>query len=168
MPDDGYSGFVKQIVAVLKADSAVIALVAKKTNNTPFVTVSKYGPVGNKYPQITVASDLQESEPILPAGMYNCQIVLWLSEKDSQHFSKSVSFQEICDRLFNRKADSLNNISGSPATGLRVAQMLRRFGEPEFDREHNKYKMDMRYDVVVSDGESYAEEDAGDKPWEFS
>jgi len=51
------------------------------------------------------------------------------------------------------------------SSNLRVANIIRRFGEFTYDHEHNKYYVDYRLDVVLSEDESHTAANAGDKTW---
>ena len=165
MPERDSNLFFQKIIADIKADTTIAGICAKKANNDPFVSPSRYVPVGNKYPQVTVTLDFQKSEEQFPAGYYNLIIRYWMQKEEKRQFQKSFAFRDAIDALFNRKGSQLNQIDIPGNTGLRVAQVLRRFGEFAFDREHDKYYVDYRFDVVMSEDESFASDDAGDKPW---
>lgn len=154
--------FVRKVVSLLKADVTIKDLVKKKPNGDAFISPSKYGPTGNLYPQITYTLKINESvSEVFPAGRFDLQLRLWVDEKDNNQYDKGWTFRDAVDALFNRKAGSLTDTS----KGLRVANCLRRFGEWFFDREVNKFYMDYRFDVTISEGESFLASDAGDVAW---
>jgi len=157
--------FYQLVMETLAADSIIQSLIARDTNGNYMVVPSKFVPVGNVYPQITVSLDFKDSEPKFPAGYYNLMIRLWFKDDPSQQFSKTFTFKDAIDSLFNREGNEYNIINIASSYNLRVASILRRFGEVSYERDHNKYYIDYRFDCVLSEDESFTAANAGDKSW---
>jgi len=159
--------FFQKVVSTLKEDGTMRTLVAQNSLGNYMVAPSRFVPVGNVYPQITVDLDFKVSEPKYPAGRYNLIIRFWQSDKlhENNVFSNNYKFRDRLEAIFNREGSSFNIIDIASSNNLRVANIERRFGEYEYDRQHNKYYVDYRFDVILSESESHALADAGDKAW---
>lgn len=69
------------------------------------------------------------------------------------------------NRICNRKASSLSDIDITDNEGLRVARCVKEEGEIHFVRETGKWFGELCYGCVISEGESFDPDDAGNKAW---
>jgi len=122
-------------------------------------------PVSGKFPQITYLFEEGESEDALPAARRVLRVFYWINEKTPQAYKKLTAVAKRINELINRKASSLNDIDVTANEGLRVALVLKTGGAPDYDDRVNKHFYELVYDVVMSEGESFAEADRGDAPW---
>ena len=67
--------------------------------------------------------------------------------------------------LFNRQGSSLNNIDLLGNVGLRINQITKQSSDFEFDDQIMKYFCEIIFHVQLSENESFASVDAGDKVW---
>ena len=89
----------------------------------------------------------------------------WVEKDSKEPYKKLREIIKRLNELLNRKASSLSEIDEVNNIGLRVANCLKDGGEILFDKETGLYFANLRYNVVISEDESFAPEDAGNRPW---
>ena len=129
------------------------------------VRIECYAPVGNQYPQITIWLDEGRSETVFPAGHYRYSVCIWIKKEEQEKYKLVKMILGHVYRLVNRKADSVSEIDVTKNEGLRVARCVKDGGEILFSKQVGMYYSETIFDCVISEGESFAEEDKGNKEW---
>lgn len=127
--------------------------------------IGKFTPVGNTYPQICIYSSEGFSEMVFPAGHYRLYIDVYVEKTTEQPFKMIRNIIKSINRMINRKASSISEINVPANTGLRIAKCLKSGGFINFDKETGLYYSETEYDAVISEGESFAAADSGNRAW---
>ena len=150
-----------KIIEILENDSELETIIGREL----FVEISQFSPVGNEYPQITIAQDEGVSESIFPAGHYNVYICIWVEEGTQGAYGVLERIKERVNALLNRKGDSLSEIDVGANEGLRVAWSIKTGGATEFEKDSKLFCKMITFSMVISEGESFDPDDAGNKEW---
>ncbi len=129
------------------------------------IHLSYFSTQGNAYPQICVFINEGMSETVFPAGHYKLRITTWIKKEEKQRYKTMKVITDAINRLVNRKASSLSDIDVTENEGLRVARCVKDGGDIIFSKQTGMYFSDIVYDMVISEDESFAEADAGNKDW---
>lgn len=151
---------LKKIQEVLEADSGLQNLFG-----TRFVKISKFTPTGNSQKQITIWIDEGNSEPIFPAARAELEVTVWVSKKVSNPYATVQNAKKRILALLNREGSSISEIDVLANEGLRICLTRKTDGECEFDDNLAKYYLDLFFEIVYSEDESFATIDRGDAPW---
>lgn len=127
--------------------------------------IGKFMPVGNTYPQICIFASEGFSEMVFPAGHFRIYIGIYCEKTQLEPYKTLRDIIKSINRLLNRKASSLSEIDVPTNIGLRIAKCLKAGGFINFDKETGKYEAEMEFDCVISEGESFADADSGNRPW---
>ena len=160
MADGKY--YLKKIQEVLEADAVLQAL---NPPNGIKAKIAKFTPGGNTYPQICLFSDEGSSEMVFPAGHYRLFVNVYVEKTMAEPYGMVKKIVECVNRLINRKASSLSEINVISDIGLRVAKVLKGGGYINYDPEVGIYVAEIEYACVISEGESFSEATAGNRPW---
>ena len=156
----------KEVFRRLNTDSTIIAFLAKDKNAKNSIRPSGFNPDGPIFPQITYSYEGGKSEPVFPASKGRLHIIVWI--EPSVTSAPYVTLKPIAEKilvLFNRKGSSLNNLDVPTNTGIRFTQLLKDNVIFDYDETIKKNFAHIIFDVNVSEGESFADVDAGDKSW---
>jgi hypothetical protein len=150
--------FITCVLEQIRANNNIKVLVGGSID----VYVAKFIPVNKKDCYITVDIDEGESEAIFPACRKNLQITINI-KKGSQYGTYTIikKIQNEIRDIFNREGGKFNDLDN----GLRVASVLKAGGENDYYEDGNLYYGIQYYEVVISEGETFTEADAGDKAW---
>lgn len=102
---------------------------------------------------------------VFPAGRYRLYVDVYVEKTMTDPFKMARDIIKSINRLINRKASSLSEIDVPTNIGLRVAKTLKAGGFINFDKETGLYYAEIEYDCVISEGESFAVADAGNRSW---
>lgn len=156
----------REVVKRLIADSTITTFLGKDKNNKNSIRPSGFNPDGPLFPQITYSYDSGKSEAVFPATKGRLHIIAWVDPVvDLTPFSKLKPIGEKILSIFNRKGSSLNNLDVSTNTGIRFTQVLKDSITYDYDEVIKKNFAHIIFEVNVSEGESFADADAGDKAW---
>lgn len=158
--------FFNKIVSALKTNSTVIANIATDRNGNLSVRPGRFVPTGAVLPEITVEEEEGASEPKIPATSTKLIITIWIDPKvtkPSYSFLKTTSDAIIT--LFNREGGDFNEIDIPTNTGVRVCQILKSSRIIGYDEVLKYDYAEITFEAVISEDESFAASDAGDKAW---
>lgn len=154
--------FLLKVKEIFDADATLQAM--KPDGIRTFI--SKFSPVGNTYPQIGLHMDEGQSEMVFPAAHFRLYISVYVKKvEETEPYTVTRKLVKRINELVNRKASSLSEIDVVANTGLRVAKCLKDGGFVNFDKETGIYLADIMYACVISENESFAAADAGNKDW---
>lgn len=144
--------FIAKIMEVLAADAELKTILG----NSFKVCISRYSPVDNVYPQISVWVDDKGQQGVLPAGKYGVLIAVWLSESDKTPYTTGAKAYKRITKMFNLERSSSATSLNDLVNNLRVVSMNREGGEPGgFDNSLKKHFAAVEYEAVVSEDEDY-------------
>lgn len=160
------SDIIREIISALRADSIVIANIAKDSNNNLAIHPGKFNPLHNVFPQITVEVIEGESEEQFPSSHDSVIITIFHDAKvRTQIYKFMVLVRDAIILLFNREGGSFNNIDVPTNTGVRFNRILKQGVDFDYDETIQKYYCEITFDVVRAEDESFAPSDAGDLAW---
>ncbi len=144
---------IGRILTLLNADTSLRTLIGRTTT---FAKPSRFSPVDNLYPQITVWVDEGDSEPVFPAGKYAMEIIIWLDKKaETEPLKKLGDIGERIKAMFNRKASSISDINLGTNTGLRISFCLKTGGGADIDEKSGCYFKEIDFELTVSENEDF-------------
>lgn len=160
--------FEATLKALLNADASLLSLssLAKITATDRAIFPRAHFPVGSQFPQITYEFEEGESEDALPAARRVLRVKYWIKERAPQGYKKMKTTMDRVNELVNRTAGTFTSVDVVANTGLRVAAIVKTGGGQDWDDTVKKQFWENIYDVVISEEESYAVADAGNKTWE--
>lgn len=156
---------MKKIVAALTNDISISALVGKDKNGISSIRCAKI-PTGSVLPQITIDDEELNSEPEFTATHSLLNITVWIDSKETKpvhSFLMDISDKIIA--LFNREGGKYNEIDVTTNTGVRVCNILKTSRTIDYDEILKYNYVEIIFEVVRSEDESFATTDAGDKAW---
>lgn len=160
------TNFLKTVIAALNADPTLIANIAKDKNDKLSIRVGNFVPSGAVVPEITVIENEEASEPKIPSTKTRLCITVWIDPtktRPSYEFLKTVSDAILA--LFNRQGGLYNSIDVDTNTGVRVCQILKSSRTKGYDEVLKYNFVEVTFSAVISEGESFATADAGNKAW---
>lgn len=161
MADGKY--FLLKLKEIFENDDEIQAL--NKTKGVK-AEISEFAPVGNTYPQITMDLDDGKSETVFPAGHHMLTITVSVKKQSIEPYATIKTIVKRVNALINRKASSISEIDLDNNEGLRVARCVKQGGTITFDKETGLYNDDIMFDCVISEGEDFSDETAGNKAWQ--
>lgn len=157
--------FEQTLVSVLQSDATIQSGLVKDKNGLFSIKPSGSRPVGDVFPQITYRFDEGPSEDAIPAARRSLSVIYWVDRRQKQFYKKMKTITDQINALVNRAAGSFQNIDVVLNEGLRTAGIVKTTGGPEYDDDINKHFWELIYDVVISEGESFATADSGEAVW---
>ena len=158
------SDIYRIILGILTGNTIIQNNIAKDVNNHLSIRPNIFNPEGAKFPQICINVTEGESEAKFPTSHDSVNITVWEDQMNNREWYKSL--KQISDEiisLFNRKGDIFNNIDVPTNTGVRVCRFLKQ--SVTFDFDVKKYYVEIIFNIVRSETESFASSDAGNKAW---
>ena len=143
---------IGRFLNILNNDSELLAFI----DINGFAKPSRFSPVGNIYPQVTVWVDEGESEPVFPAGKYAVEINVWLEKETPEPYKKLSIIGKRINQLFNRKASSLSDIDIDENEGLRVAFSLKDGGDAGYDDKALLWRKFLAFTMTISEDEDFS------------
>lgn len=160
------SDLIRVIVEKLKDDVNIMSGIASDTKGNKMVRPATYSVIDMLMPAITVNVSDGGSEPIIPASSDVLSIIVWCGDKVNKEFYKFLKQKaDLIITLFNREGDDFNNIDVPTNTGVRFCQLLKQNVSFGFDDEFKKYYVEIVFQVIRSENESFKASDAGDISW---
>lgn len=160
------SDLIREIIKALKSNTVVQNNIAKDVNNEYSIRPGDFVPTGAVLPQICVTVEEGSSEPSFLASHDTLTISIWVDPKRKQNpYAFLTVIMDAIVGLFNREGSDFNNIDVPTNTGVRICQLLKATRSMDYDPELKYFYGEVVFEVVRSEGESFAAADAGDKPW---
>jgi len=159
------SNFIQKIIIALINDSIVQNNIARDKNGNLSVHVAKL-PTGAVLPEITIDEEEMDSEPQFPATRTRVTIIVWIDTKTTRpnySFLKTISDEIIT--IFNREGSKYNEIDVPTNTGVRVCNILKTTRDINYDEILKYHYAEVIFEAVISEDESFAAADAGNKVW---
>jgi hypothetical protein len=149
---------------ILRENSVIQINVKRDVNKNLSIRPGKFVPSGSITPCIIIEVNENASEPSFPACRDTLKITYWLDPKIEQEpYTKAKTVIDTILTLFNR--DNHQEIDIPSNTGVRVCQFLKQSVVYDRDEVLDKYYGEVIFEVVRSEGESFATGDAGNAVW---
>jgi len=156
----------RTIRSKLVADATIISKIKKDRNGRLSIRPGSSIPSGFLLPGITIEVIENASEPLFPVSNDLVRIMFWTDPKaQEQGYSLRKTVADAIIALFNREGSSLNNIDIPTNTGIRVASMLKTSVIFDHDEVIDRNYVEILFDVIRSESESYDPGDAGNQGW---
>jgi hypothetical protein len=160
------SDVIREVIVALKNNATIQSKIARDSKNNLSIHPGNFNLINNVFPQITVEYNDGSSEPEFPASKDSLVITIWIDKNTSE---QPYSFLRIVSdailTLFNREGGAYNKIDVPTNTGVRVCSFLKIHRFFDYDSEIKKHYCEITFEVVRSEGESFAAADAGDRLW---
>jgi len=153
----------RTVVKALRGDAGIVSLIKKDRNGKPGIFNAMF-PSGAVRPCVTYMVNDGRSEPIFPASNDLLTITYWRKQGRGSKRNRKI-FKDNLLNLFNRKGGAFDNIDEATNTGVRYAQFLKRAVDFGFESRIKLDFVEVIFEVVRSEGESFDPDDAGDQAW---
>jgi hypothetical protein len=152
---------IQKVREILAEDVDIENYVSKdkigESNIRPEITIQSY----LSYPIIILKVDELESQYPIPSAKDILNITLFINRDMAPCYDNLRRFSDIIMGLLNREGGAYSELSKD----LRICDILKLSRDIEYDDELKLYYCEMLFEVVRSEGESFAASDAGDKAW---
>lgn len=150
----------------IENDSDIVNLLAKDSQNHPCIRPANFTMTGAKYPELTIEANESDSDSLFPSTKGMVRLCVWIDSKtqnSNYSFLKNISDRLI--NLFNREGSLYNSIDIETNTGVRYCQFVKLSRDYNKDDQSKLNYVEIIFEVIYSEDESFDEEDAGDKAW---